>query len=274
MQKQQAISIGVAISRASLRLRAVERRSLDARAKSMRRASCMKKRYAWQNFGTFVLWERITLAWASWMEMSYGEIDRALQTARRVLNRSPSYDARLRVALVLTTAGFTDEAEAVATELATSNPEHTIINSILVPIVRAGVALGRKEREKAIEHLSLVAPYELGFIAALAPIYLRAQSYLMQEARLKRPRSFNVLKITEAQILFHRSTPQRRWAWLRRAVSGNVGESRKAYDRFFAAWMNADRDVPLLIDARNEYQKLSAGVGVSKGIDFQLHPRI
>ena len=98
---------------------------------------------------------------------------------------------------------------------------------------------------------------------------------LCRAPALKRPRSFNVLKITEAQILFSPFYAAAQVGMARaHAVSGNVGESRKAYDRFFAAWMNADRDVPLLIDARNEYQKLSAGVGVSKGIDFQLHPRI
>jgi eukaryotic-like serine/threonine-protein kinase len=64
-------------------------------------------------------------------------------------------------------------------ELVSTNPQHTIINSILAPIVRAGIALAREQPEAAIEVLNVVAPYELGFIA-LAPLYLRAQAYLMQ----------------------------------------------------------------------------------------------
>ena len=50
---------------------------------------------------------------------------------------------------------------------------------MLAPIVSAGIALARRQPAQAIEQLYIVAPYELGFIAALAPIYLRAQSYLM-----------------------------------------------------------------------------------------------
>jgi hypothetical protein len=49
-----------------------------------------------------------------------------------------------------------------------SNPEHTFINSVLVPSVRAGVETGRNRPRQAIEHLQVAAPHETGLIAALA----------------------------------------------------------------------------------------------------------
>ena len=119
------------------------------------------------------------LAWATSMEIAYGNLDRAGRLARRVLDRRPSYDPRLRAALALALGGSPGEAETLANELSTTYPAHTLINLVLVPIVRSGIELGRARPECALDRLRVVAPYELGFIAALAPIHLRPQSYLM-----------------------------------------------------------------------------------------------
>ncbi len=40
------------------------------------------------------------------------------------------------------------------------------------------------------------------------------------------------------------------------AALGKIEESRKAYDRFFEGWKNADTNLPLLVEARNEYARL------------------
>ena len=76
------------------------------------------------------------LAWATSMELAYGNTHRAAQLARRVLARNPSYDPALRVAVTLAAAGSWQDAAGIANESATANPEHTLINSVLVPMVR------------------------------------------------------------------------------------------------------------------------------------------
>ena len=70
-------------------------------------------------------------AWASWTELVCGNIEKAAQLARGVLDREPSYDPRLRAALILALTGADCEAEAIANELAATNPDHTFINSVL-----------------------------------------------------------------------------------------------------------------------------------------------
>ena len=40
------------------------------------------------------------------------------------------------------------------------------------------------------------------------------------------------------------------------AVAGDRAKARKAYQDFFAFWKDADPDVPLLIQAKKEYDKL------------------
>jgi len=44
-------------------------------------------------------------------------------------------------------------------------------------IARAGIELFRQQPQLALEQLAIVAPFELGFVAALVPIYLRPTAY-------------------------------------------------------------------------------------------------
>ncbi|MGH8523550.1 MAG: tetratricopeptide repeat protein, partial [Gammaproteobacteria bacterium] len=200
------------------------------------------------------------LAWATWMQMAYGNTALALQVARHVLTRNPSYDPRLRVALTLSASGSIDESEAIVSELVKTNSQHTIINSVLVPIVRAGIALAHKQPAQAIEQLRIVAPYELGFIAALAPIYLRAQSYLMQRSASQAAEEFQRLldrRGSDPFSPFYAVAP----LGLARAhaMAGNAAATLQAYERFLAGWSDADADIPVLLEAREEYGRLKSG---------------
>ena len=42
------------------------------------------------------------------------------------------------------------------------------------------------------------------------------------------------------------------------AMAGETANNRKAYADFFAAWKDADPDLPLMIEAKKEYEKLRA----------------
>src|SRR5262249_55057874 len=59
------------------------------------------------------------LAWATSIELAYGNTKRAVQLARRVLDGKPGYDSRLRAAFVLAASGAEpEEAKAIADEMA------------------------------------------------------------------------------------------------------------------------------------------------------------
>ncbi len=200
------------------------------------------------------------LAWATSMEVAYGNHDAAAQLARRVLARNPSYDPRLRVAVALAVTGHGRDAGAIATDLADANSEHTLINAVLVPIVRAAIELARKKPARAIAHLRIVAPYELGFIAALAPMHFRGQAHLMQGHGLAAAEEFQ-------RVLDHRGSdpfsPFNAVAPLHlaraRAMAGDLAGSLRAYERFLAAWQDADPDVPVLFEAMGEYDRVKHG---------------
>ena len=40
------------------------------------------------------------------------------------------------------------------------------------------------------------------------------------------------------------------------ALNNDVAQSRRAYEQFFALWGNADAEVPLLIEAKKEYEQV------------------
>jgi tetratricopeptide (TPR) repeat protein len=197
------------------------------------------------------------LARATWMELVYGNKDKAGTEARRVLARKPGYESRLAAALTLAATGSVAEAEAIAGELEQSYSQHTSIKLILVPQVMATAELARKRPERAIEQLRTAAPYENGLAAALAPIYLRGQSYLMQRSGSRAAEEFQ-------RILAHRGTdpfsPFYAVAPLglarALAMAGNVPGSLQAYEQFLAGWKSADPDVPVLLEAREEYDRM------------------
>jgi DNA-binding winged helix-turn-helix (wHTH) protein/tetratricopeptide (TPR) repeat protein len=197
------------------------------------------------------------LAWATWMELAYGNIPRGRQEARRVLARNPSYDPRLRAALTLALTGNPDDAKAITDELATRNPEHTLLGSILVPIVRAGIELSRNRPKRAIEELRVVAPYEVGFVAVLAPIYLRAQSYLMLGSASAAAEEFQRLldhRGSDPFSPFYAVAPLGLARAL--AIAGDLAGSAQAYEQFLLGWSDADSDIPVLVEAQREYDRL------------------
>ncbi len=103
----------------------------------------------------------------------------------------------------------------------------------------------------------LQSAYKYEAPGSLVPQYLRGQAYL------------NLKKGNEAAAEFQMILDHRGWAALsyyyplacvglaRAAVlQGDTVKARKAYQDFFAQWKDADPDIPILIEAKKEYEKL------------------
>src|SRR5215471_13129588 len=200
------------------------------------------------------------LAWATCMELVYGNHDRAREGAYRVLARNPGYDPQLRAALTLALTRSPDEAETITVALCNENPEHTIINSILAPMVRAAIELSRDHPGRALEQLAIVAPYELGFVAALGPVYFRAQAYSMLECLPQATAEYQRIIAHRGSDPFSAFYPAALVGLARTsAKAGNTAASLDAYKQFLANWKDADADTPILVEARREYDQLKSG---------------
>jgi tetratricopeptide (TPR) repeat protein len=196
-------------------------------------------------------------AHAAWTEALFGDRQQALLQGREILRRDPTPAPALRVAATLALAGAPEEAERVIARLTASGSSDAFVKRVYVPIAEAAVHLARRQPARAAAALGPAAPYELGGVAALAPVYLRGLAYLQQRNGTAAARQFET-------ILDHRGvdpfSPLYALAGFEQAralaLAGDVARSRAAYDAFLAAWVDADPELPVLRAARAERARL------------------
>jgi hypothetical protein len=143
----------------------------------------------------------------------------------------------------------------VAADLANRYPKNILISSYYVPTIRAIVELNRGNTAAAFDLLQTAAPYEAQF--CMDAVYARGQAYLAS-------RKGNAAVAEFQKILDHRGLmnvcPLVSLAHLglarARALSGDSTGARTAYQDFFGLWKDADPDIPILKEARAEYDKL------------------
>jgi eukaryotic-like serine/threonine-protein kinase len=155
--------------------------------------------------------------------------------------------------------GDQKEAEALASKLDRLFPEDTFQQKLLLPIAHSIIERRRGNNAKAVELLAPITQYP-----NLAVTYHRAQAYSAAKEHAKAAEDFE-------SIMNHRGWPE--WEifaplaqlGLARAyaVQGERDESRKAYEDFFTTWRDADPDIPILRQAKTEYQKLTGTVPAS-----------
>jgi tetratricopeptide (TPR) repeat protein len=131
----------------------------------------------------------------------------------------------------------------------------------LIPIIQAAIDLQKKQPALAVEALEPAKPYELGAGPTSAldfwPLYLRAEAYLDLHDPVKALAEYQKIanhrgvSPTSPLYILARLGTARAYA-----QQGDSGKARAAYQDFFGAWKNADPDVPVLKQARAEYEKL------------------
>jgi hypothetical protein len=121
---------------------------------------------------------------AALREVEAGNREQARSEANAALKLAPNRDVRAMAALALARAGDTAGAEKLAAELDKAFPLDTLVQRYWLPSIRAGVALERKDPNRAIELLKVASTIELGSITTnltifLCPAYLRGEAYLI-----------------------------------------------------------------------------------------------
>jgi tetratricopeptide (TPR) repeat protein len=164
--------------------------------------------------------------------------------------------ARINSLWALSMCGRIDQAESLAEEWKkTIRPLDTLSNKINFPIAQALIQLQRKQFDKAIQILQLVLPYERA--AGFNAMFVRGQAYLALGDGKAASAEFQ-------KILDHRglepldSLYPIAFLYLGRSarLEGDMAKSRKAYQDFLALWKDADPDIPILKEAKAEYEKL------------------
>jgi hypothetical protein len=102
-----------------------------------------------------------------------------------------------------------------------------------------------------------VQAYDRGLVTGLMNNYFRGSLYLEQRRGSEAAAEFKKI-INSPGIEFF--SPAHALAELgmgrAAAISGDTAAARKSYQDFFAFWKDADQDLPVLIQARKEYEAL------------------
>jgi len=184
-----------------------------------------------------------------------GRLGPAGDEARALLKEFPDDRARTETAaFVLALSGDEAEASKLAGALAARYPEDTLLHARSLAWIRAATALARGRGQEAIDHLAASKSYDRGEITSH---YLRGLAYLQLKSAPEALAAFQTI-IDRPQIdQFSIVHPLARLGKARAgALAGDLATSRTAYQDFLSWWKDADPDLPVLVAAKAEYEKV------------------
>jgi tetratricopeptide (TPR) repeat protein len=198
-------------------------------------------------------------------EAHFGNWNEARGHARAALGLARGRDVTYAAAFALVLSGDRSGSQQLAEDLAKRFLEDTPVQFEYLPTLRALFALHDNTPLQAIERLQAALPYDLAMpgtaffakFGGLYPAYVRGRAYLEAGRGLEAALEFQ-------KILDHRgivlADPIGALAHLQlgRAclVSGDRVRAQNAYQDFLTLWKAADSDIPVLKQARAEFEKL------------------
>lgn len=193
---------------------------------------------------------------AQW-EAVYGNVPQAKQRVDKALALAGDRDTQYNAAVALALAGETQQAGALADGLNRRFPEDTFVQSCYLPAIRGAIALRRHDSTGALRELTAATPYELGVAGGLFPVYIRGLVYLQTGDGNHAAIEFQKMVDHPGVVL---DGPIGALAPLQLArayaLSGQKAMAKTEYADFLQKWQNADIDIPILIEAKNESRKL------------------
>ena len=205
---------------------------------------------------------RCAAAAAIW-EALYGNAGEAHRQGNAALAMSKGRDTQFLTALALAVSGDSTRARILTEDLEKRYPEDTVARFNYLSTLRAQLALNSGNAVKAVDILGAASPYELGvagsstFVANLYPVYVRGQALLASGNGIEAVAEFHKILDWPGVVV---NEPIGALAYLglgrANAMAGQTAAARAAYGKFLELWKKADEDIPVLKQAKAEYQKL------------------
>jgi tetratricopeptide (TPR) repeat protein len=199
-------------------------------------------------------------------EALYGNEAAARQSAGKALARGRGRDVDYAAAFALALAGDLQQSRSLAEHLAREYPEDTSVQFMYLPALRALFSLDDGNPAAAIEAVQIASRYDLalgriGFVGrygGLYPIYVRGLAYLAARQPAQAAGEFERIVQHPHITLVDPVSGLARLQLARALVlSGDTVKAKKAYDDLFTLWKDADADVPVIKQARAEFDKFS-----------------
>ena len=190
----------------------------------------------------------------AWVLALYKENQPAIETANAAVSVAPVFYIKLQAAGALALAGDGKRASDLASEAMRSRPDDTLVQAMYGPWVQGLVALNSGDAAKAITLLSSASPYDKGTTGVH---YTRGLAYLKSKQASNAIESFQrVLALRNSAAADPLMSMSHLGLARAYALSGDSAKAHSSYQDFFALWKDADPDVPVLKEAKAEYEKL------------------
>jgi tetratricopeptide (TPR) repeat protein/predicted Ser/Thr protein kinase len=194
------------------------------------------------------------LAQQAAFEAVVGNHAQAVNWATDALKASNSPQVETSVADALAISGDEKKALNLADDINRRRPNDTMAQFVYVPLIRTLVELRHGETAKAIDLLDTAAVYGR---ANSGVSYVRGSTYLKAKQGAEAAQEFQKILDIKAWYGVDVLVPLARLGLARAyALQLDNAKSRVAYQDFFAAWKDADPDVPILKQAKAEYEKV------------------
>jgi serine/threonine protein kinase/tetratricopeptide (TPR) repeat protein len=198
-------------------------------------------------------------------EGEFGDAETARKQAKASLTLTHSRDVQLLGELILARIGEMAPSQDPLGELAKRFPLNTAINRYWVPTAQASLAL-RHDEVQAVDILRVTDPYELAYPDPtlqtgifLYPVFVRGEAYLRARKGREAQREFQKYFEHRAAAV---NCPLGALARLQLGrsylLTSETDKARQVYQEFLGLWKDADPDVPILKQAREEFAKLSS----------------
>ena len=189
-----------------------------------------------------------------------GRVIQARKIEDQALQSKLERGQRMILALSLARSGRTDEAERIADAVSQEAPLDTIVQSYLVPTIRAAVKLQQRDPDAAIDLLRGTVQYDLAFTLSfdyLYPAYVRGLAYLELGDGRSAAGEFQKLIDNPGLCWEYITCPLARLQLGRaKKLMDDNTSARKSYEEFLNIWKDADPDVPVYREAKAEYTQL------------------
>jgi predicted Zn-dependent protease len=186
---------------------------------------------------------------------AFGQCAQTKSAAAQALSFEHNQVSLTRSALALALCNEVSQARPLVDELVKQYPQFTIVNGIWLPPIRAALELDRGNAAQAILELQASSRYEAA--GEYWSQYLRAQADLKLGKGAEAVVEYQKIVGSRGQAPLSPLYPLAHLGLARASqLQNDAGTARKAYQDFFAFWKDADSDLPVLMDAKKEYEKL------------------
>jgi eukaryotic-like serine/threonine-protein kinase len=191
-----------------------------------------------------------------------GEVAQAQSEIAAALALASSKDVQTLASLAFARAGDVARAQTMAEDLSQRFPTDTLVNDYWVPVIRAEIARRQGDTTKATAFLSTAAPYESGSpqpfqLGTLYPVYERGLVHLdAHDGRSAESAFQKVLDYRGVVLNFPLASLARLGLARARMLNGDKKGALAAYQDFFVLWQGADPGLPVLKEAKAEYETL------------------